>query len=94
MLYNARAQWLDGWCSRAQLANVTYFRVRRELYRELTDELSSDAVDRVVRFTDEEFFTIKQFLTSRNEVLPQEARFAFDKTVIELAHKARVYAVE
>lgn len=86
MLLKIRDESLDEWVEECQLANITYFRIRRELYASLLRRLeeSKDApVEECTSISPDDFFTIKQVLTSRNDNLSNDARLAFDRLITE-----------
>lgn len=91
MLYAVRRTWLEEWLVDAQIVNVTYFRVRRELYARLTTELRDcqQGGHHFIMLTAEQYFVLKQLLTSRNDSQPSQLRLAFDKTLEELDNKCR-----
>lgn len=86
MLLTLSAQGLHDWLAEAQLADVVYHRVRRELYTRLV-ALSSTAIPadapRVV-IGPELFIPVKLFLTSRNEALSDSSRLGFERALLEL----------
>lgn len=79
---------LATWCINCIIANVTYFRTRRELFDQLINLCMAQRVGSRVMIPEELFTAIKGFLTSRNESINDDKRLAFDKAVIELRNRA------
>lgn len=93
MLLTVRQNSLRSWVIEAQLANYTYFRVRRELYNHLINELNQAREANpalCVHVTYESFVVAKQFLTSRNESFNNDSRLAFDRVLADWADLAEV----
>lgn len=68
-------------------ANTSYFRVRREIFAELTAAMDDHAPVSVA--LDEEIYLgIRQFLVVRNDAVSDDKRLSFDKAVLQ----ARVVA--
>lgn len=77
------ATLLRNWVNTALRSNVTYFRVRRELFASFThmlDEFPTTPVE----IDDELFIVIRQFLTVRNDSINDDKRLAFDKALVDL----------
>ncbi len=88
MLLKIKDDLLSSWVEDAQVTNITYFRLRRELYATLLEHLeaSRNEPDEICTvLSRDDFFTIKQVLTSRNDSISNDARLAFDKLLIELS---------
>lgn len=88
MLLKIRDDLLAEWVTEAQIANLSYFRVRREVYQSFLQALdaSKDAAEEdCTTLSADDFFTIKQVLTVRNEGLGNDARLAFDRLLTELS---------
>lgn len=79
---------LSTWCINCIIANVTYFRTRRDLFNQLINLCMSQRHGTRVMIPEELFTAIKGFLTSRNESINDDKRLAFDKAVIELRNRA------
>lgn len=72
------------WANRCLQLNLSYFRLRRELFEEFTAMLTVPDGEPVVNLTDEQFIVVRTFLTSRNDGLNDDKRLAFDKTIMEI----------
>lgn len=86
MLRKVRRDWLPLWLDRADLANVTYFRVRRALFQELAQELRDAAgvhPGLCVTLPDEVFLALKQLLQSRNEGVSSDVRLSFERALAD-----------
>lgn len=88
MLYKADRQRLQAWIQETQLANVNYFRVRRDqwdsfvaILRESVGVQPRDAVS----LSSEVFTVLKLALTSRNDGFSDSARLALEKTLNDLS---------
>lgn len=79
---------LATWCVNCIIANVTYFRTRRDLFDQLINLCLARRVGARVMIPEELFTAIKGFLTSRNDSINDDKRLAFDKAVIELRNRA------
>lgn len=79
---------LATWCVNCIIANVTYFRTRRDLFDQLISLCLAKRVGSRVMIPEELFTAIKGFLTARNDSINDDKRLAFDKAVIELRNRA------
>lgn len=77
---------LRSWVRKALTTNLTYYRLRRELFAEFTD-LEED--DGGVAIDDEVYIVIRQFLTQKNDAINDDKRLSFDKALVELHKKCR-----
>lgn len=76
------------WVEEAQLANTTYFRVRRDLFARLTSLLKRESdVDVTVRVTisHDVFVSLRGFLLSRNEQENDNKVLSFEKSLLEIS---------
>lgn len=88
MLHKIRDTLLGEWVEEAQISNITYFRLRRELFQSLINKMESSRDspdDECTSISPDDFFTIKQVLTSRNDSISNDARLAFDRLLTELS---------
>lgn len=72
------------WADRCLRSNLTYYRLRRELFEMFVDGLTDNLALPTIRLTDEQFIVIRTFLTARNDALDDNKRLAFDKAVLEV----------
>lgn len=88
-LFSVDAAAAVGWSQKVLLANLTYFRVRRELFEEFVAMTSP--VDGTTRFglSHESFIVIRQFLTARNDAINDDKRLSFDKAILQLRADAQ-----
>lgn len=63
-------------------ANTSYFRVRREIFAELTAAMDDHASVRIA-LDGEIFLGIRQFLVVRNDDVSDDKRLSFDKAVLQ-----------
>lgn len=71
------------WTTTVLKSNLSYYRVRRELFATFIT-LMDAAVIRAVIIDEEEFIAIKQFLTLKNDALSDDKRLSFDKAIMAL----------
>jgi len=91
MLFKIKRTDAARWAEEAQLANLTYFRIRRELFTTFTqllgDAVRAPAAD-TITISYDTFIVIKYYLTSRNDFLDDNKRLAFDRLLGELGAAA------
>lgn len=76
------------WCSNCLMANLSYYRLRRELFEQFITLCCRSRPGSRVDIVDEIFISIKSFLTSRNESLNDDKKLSFDTAVLELRKQA------
>lgn len=81
--FTADRERLISWIGSALTANLTYYRTRREFFHTFVLALEHTVHLRVV-VCEEDFITVRQFLTSRNDAVTADARLAFDRTLFKL----------
>lgn len=81
------AQRTADWVKTVLRSNLTYFRVRREMFTAFVGVMDATVVRRV-SIDDELFIALKQFLTMRNDSMTDDKRLSFDKAVMELRSAA------
>jgi len=89
MRFDVNKHSLQLWVNTAQMANTTYFRVRRTLYNKLV-KLIANEEDHDFTIDGETFNTLKGFLTARNESLNDNRTLAFVKALDELNEDLQV----
>lgn len=77
---NLDAYVLRDWVNRALRANLTYFRVRRELFEHFNAALDAPIVTGC-EIENEDYMILRQFLTQRNDSLDDNKRLSFDKAL-------------
>lgn len=88
MRLSADLHALDAWVDAAQTASITYFRVRRSLFEQLSEVLvRAEEVPRESRVTIdyETFVACRSFLQCRNDALTDDKRLSFDKAVSDIS---------
>lgn len=70
------------------MANMSYFRLRRELFDEFAKMLAPPDGQARVNITSEAFIVIRYFLTARNDSLDDNKRLSFDKAIMQLRSDA------
>jgi hypothetical protein len=76
------------WCDRTLRANLTYYRLRRELFAEFVALIDQLDIENRVALDEEIFISFKSFLTSRNDSLNDDKRLSFDRAVLQLRNAA------
>lgn len=69
-------------------ANLTYFRLRRELFDEFNRLLGAYEAGAHINIPEDVFIVIRYFLTSRNESIDDNKRLSFDKAIFQLRNSA------
>lgn len=87
---NANRQQLFEWTQKALCANLTYFRVRRQLFEDFLNILQPEGVT----IPNEVFIVVRHFLTARNEHLDDNKKLSFDKAVLDLRQLATPPAMQ
>lgn len=77
-----------GWTNRVLCSNMSYFRLRRELFEEFNRLLSAPDGRARCAISPEVFIVIRYFLTARNDVLDDNKRLSFDKAILQLRSDA------
>jgi len=80
MNFNIDAYCLRDWALRALRTNVTYYRLRRELFTALMSVLDEPVVVGC-EVEEEDFMTLRQFLSSKNDGMTDDKRLSFDKSL-------------
>lgn len=81
--FTADQRQLSRWINQCLTANLTYYRSRREFFTGFVRSLEERPGHRV-DIDEEDFITVRQFLTSRNDMVTQDARLAFDKSLFKM----------
>lgn len=85
MHYRANPNRLQEWVNVACLANLSYFRTRRELWDSLTQIIrESQGVDGTVVMSVPLFISLKSALTCKNDQLNDDKRLAFDTGIMQI----------
>lgn len=87
-LFSAAAAVAVEWTQKVLSANLTYFRLRRELHDEFCRLLNPVDGAIKVRISQESFIVIRYFLTARNDTLNDDKRLSFDKAILQLRNDA------
>lgn len=87
MNFNIDAYCLRDWALRALRTNVTYYRLRRELFAALMSVLD-EPINVGCEVEEEDFMVLRQFLSSKNDSLSDDKRLAFDKSLTALRSAA------
>lgn len=88
-IFVAEAAAVVSWTQKVLTANLSYFRLRRELFEEFQGLLNPTRNVAVVSMSDEAFLVIRYFLTARNEALDDNKRLSFDKAILQLRKDAK-----
>lgn len=80
---------LQLWVDRAQLAQITFFRPRKDLWKRFANILNNkedvqSAVSGYVEITHDQFAAIQSTLMTRNQSLTDEKIYSFQKALLEL----------
>lgn len=67
--------------------NVSYFRLRRELFDSLAVLMEEEAIVPCT-IEDEDYMVLRQFLSSKNESITDDKRLSFDKSLSALRSAA------
>lgn len=74
------------WTNKVFRSNLSYFRIRRELFSDFVALLTVQEGTPVICISDETFLVIRQFLTARNETLDDNKRLSFDRACLDMHH--------
>lgn len=88
-LFNVDAAAAVVWSQKVLTANLTYYRLRRELHDEFVLLLDPGAGKPVCPISHEAFLVIRYFLTARNDSLDDNKRLSFDKAIVALRADAQ-----
>lgn len=86
-LFTADANSMVKWTGEVLLANLTYYRARRDLFGDFS-RLVNHVGSHVVHISEEEMIVIRQFLTARNDVITDDKRLSFDKAILAVRSRA------
>jgi len=81
--FNIDAYCLRDWVLRALRTNVTYFRLRRELF-DAFGQLLDFPVVVGCEVEEEDYMVVRQFLSARSGNLSDDKRLSFDKSLTSL----------
>lgn len=76
------------WCDKVLRSNLSYFRLRRDLFGEFVAALDIAILVNFVTLSDEEFLILGQFLTERDEGLNDSKKLSFDKAIMAIRSRA------
>lgn len=89
-MFSVDAAAVVDWSLKVMTGNMTYFRLRRELFEEFSRLLNPPPGRVTSRVSSESFIVIRYFLTARNESLDDNKRFSFDKAILQLREDALI----
>lgn len=72
------------WCNKTLRSNLSYYRLRRELFEELAVLLDVAAGARTAHISNEVFLALRGMLIARNDDIDDNKRLSFDRAVLEL----------
>lgn len=87
-LYSADAAAVEVWSRKVLMSNMSYYRLRRELFEEFCRLLSPAEGVITCNIGDEDFLVIRYFLTARNDALDDNKRLSFDKAIVHVRQSA------
>lgn len=73
----------------ALTVNVSYYRVRRDLFSKFANAMGPSPGEATVEVDEETFVAVRTFLTTRNDGLNDNKRLSFDKALLDLRRLVR-----